>query len=70
MFYNVVSGPPESPLYSLADVFQVSVGGSQRTDGETGFKSFGSLEEAKTYMQTPEYLSAKHMITSLKINAG
>jgi hypothetical protein len=70
MFYNVVSGPAEAPLYSFADAFQVNVGGSTDGGNRKGAKSFASLEEARAYMQTPEYLSAKRMITSLKINAG
>jgi hypothetical protein len=61
MFYNVVNGPPESPTYAFADVVQVRVG-----DGMT----FSSLDEARAYMLTPEYINAKRMITSLKIQSG
>ena len=35
-----------------------------------GRQDFASLDAARAYMQTPEYLNAKRMITSLKINAG
>ncbi|QCB98200.1 hypothetical protein E5206_15815 [Arthrobacter sp. PAMC25564] len=70
MFYNVVSGPAESPLYSFADAFQVNVGGSEQNGNRKGAKSFPSLEEARAYMQSSEYLNAKRMITSLKIDAG
>ena len=70
MFYNVVTGPPESPLFSFADTFQVSVGGSEENPTHKGAKTFPSLDAARAYMQTPEYLNAKRMITSLKINEG
>lgn len=70
MFYNVVSGPAESPLYSFADAFQVTAGGSGESGNRKGAKTFRSLGEAGAYMQTAEYLNAKRMITSLKINAG
>ncbi|MET4096494.1 hypothetical protein [Arthrobacter sp. UYCu712] len=70
MFYNVVSGPAESPLYSFADAFQVNAGGTAENGNRKGAKSFGSLDEARAYMQTSEYLNAKRMITSLKIKAG
>lgn len=70
MFYNVVSGPPESPLYSFADAFQVNAGGSAEVGGRKGAKTFPSLEAARAYMGTSEYRNAKRMITSLKINAG
>ncbi|MDQ0664926.1 hypothetical protein QFZ35_003424 [Arthrobacter ulcerisalmonis] len=63
MFYNVVSGPPESTLYSFADNFQVSAGGAQSTNS----KIFSSLNEARAYMLTPEYIKAKRMLTSLRI---
>ncbi len=70
MFYNVVSGPAESPFYSFADDFQVNAGGSQPTGNRRGAKTFPSLEAAKAYMQTPEYVNAKRMITSLKIKGS
>lgn len=70
MFYNVVSGPAESPFYSFADDFQVNAGGSQPSGNRKGAKTFPSLEAAKAYMQTPEYMNAKRMITSLKIKTG
>jgi hypothetical protein len=70
MFYNVVTGPPESPLFSFADAFQVYVGGSEENPTHKGAKTFPSLDAARAYMQTPEYLNAKRMITSLKINEG
>jgi hypothetical protein len=70
MFYNVVSGPAESPLYSFADAFQVNAGGPEASGNRKGAKTFRSLEEVGAYMQAPEYLNAKRMITSLKINAG
>jgi hypothetical protein len=66
MFYNVVSGPTESTLYSFADNFQVSAGDSQSTNT----KIFSSLDEARAYMLTPEYINAKRMITSLQIHNG
>jgi hypothetical protein len=67
MFYNVVTGPAESPLYSFADATQVNTGGSEQNGNRKGAKTFPSLEAAKAYMQTSEYLNAKRMITSLKI---
>lgn len=70
MFYNVVSGPPESPLYSFADAFQVNAGGPEEVAGRKGAKTFPSLDAARAYMGTAEYRNAKRMITSLKINAG
>jgi hypothetical protein len=70
MFYNVVSGPAESPFYSFADDFQVNAGGSQPTGNRKGAKTFPSLDAAKAYMQTPEYMNAKRMITSLKIKGS
>lgn len=70
MFYNVVTGPPESPLFSFADAFQVNVGGSEENPTHKGAKTFPSLDAARAYMKTPEYLNAKRMITSLKINEG
>lgn len=66
MFYNVVSGPTESTLYSFADNFQVSAGGSRSTNT----KIFSSLDEARAYMLSPEYINAKRMITSLHIRSG
>ncbi|MFF2244072.1 hypothetical protein ACFVTM_07800 [Arthrobacter sp. NPDC058130] len=70
MFYNVVSGPAESPVYSFADTVQVNTGGSEQNGNRKGAKTFPSLEAAKAYMQTPEYVNAKRMITSLKISAS
>jgi hypothetical protein len=70
MFYNVVTGPPESPQFSFADAFQVRAGGSEDNPTHKGAKTFPSLDAARDYMQTPEYLNAKRMITSLKINEG
>ncbi|MCU1547717.1 MAG: hypothetical protein JWO29_668 [Arthrobacter sp.] len=70
MFYNVVSGPAESPLYSFADAFQVNVGGAGEAGDRKGAKTFATVEEAKAYMQTAEYRNAKRMITSLKIGPG
>ena len=70
MFYNVVSGPPESPLYSFADAFQVNAGGPEEVAGRKGAKTFPSLDAARAYTETAEYWNAKRMITSLKINAG
>jgi hypothetical protein len=70
MFYNVVNGPAESPMYSFADAFQVNVGGSEEGPNRKGAKTFPSMDAARAYMQTPEYLNAKRMITSLKINEG
>ena len=68
MFYNVVNGPEESPIYMFADAVQVNSAPSG--DEAPGVKSFGSLAEAQAFMQTPGYLNAKRMITSLKIDAG
>lgn len=66
MFYNVVSGPAESTLYSFADSFQVNAGG-----GDNGSsKVFSSLDDARAYMLTSEYINAKRMITSLQIRSG
>ncbi|MHA7221030.1 hypothetical protein ACX80S_01650 [Arthrobacter sp. RHLT1-20] len=70
MFYNVVNGPPESPMYSFADAFQVRVGGPEEVPNRKGAKTFPSMDAARAYMQTPEYANAKRMITSLKISAG
>ncbi|CAH0149511.1 hypothetical protein SRABI26_00674 [Arthrobacter sp. Bi26] len=70
MFYNVVSGPAESPFYYFADAVQVNSGGSEQTGNRKGAKTFPSLEAARAYMQTPEYVNAKRMITSLKIKAS
>jgi hypothetical protein len=68
MFYNVVNGPQESPVYVFADSLQVNSAPSPGI--ASGVKSFGTLAEAQRYMQTPAYLNAKRMITSLKITAG
>jgi len=68
MFYNVVNGPQESPVYMFADSLQVNSAPSP--GGASGVKSFSSLAEAQTYMQTPAYVDAKRMITSLTITAG
>jgi hypothetical protein len=70
MFYNVVSGPAESPFYYFTDAVQVNSGGTEQNGNRKGAKTFPSLEAAKAYMQTPEYVNAKRMITSLKINVG
>jgi hypothetical protein len=71
MFYNVVSGPAEAPLYSFADNVQVNAGRNDVESGNRkGAKAFPSMDAARAYMQTLEYLNAKRMITSLKINAG
>ena len=68
MFYNVVNGPQESPVYMFADSLQVNSAPSP--GGASGVKSFSSLVEAQRYMQTPAYVDAKRMITSLTITAG
>ena len=70
MFYNVVNGPADPPLYSFADAFLVRVGDSEDDPMRKGAKTFPSMDAARAYMQTPEYLNAKRMITSLKINEG
>lgn len=70
MFYNVVSGPPESPLYSFADTYQVNAGAPQNSGVQNGAKTFATMDDARAYMQTAEYLNAKRMITSLKIKVG
>ncbi|AOT04084.1 hypothetical protein [Arthrobacter sp. U41] len=70
MFYNVVNGPAETPMYSFADAFQVNAGGTEEVPNRRGAKAFPTLDAARAYMQTPEYLNAKRMITSLKISAG
>jgi len=66
MFYNVVSGPAESPLYSFADNFQVSAGDAPGTNS----KLFSSLNEARDYMLSTEYINAKKMLVSLRIRSG
>lgn len=68
MFYNVVNGPQESPVFMFADSLQVN--SAPAPAGATGVKSFASVAEAQAYMQTSGYLDAKRMITSLKITAG
>jgi hypothetical protein len=70
MFYNVVTDSANPPMYSFADAFSVRVGDSQQTPNRKGVKTFPSMDAARDYMQTPEYLNAKRMITSLKITAG
>jgi hypothetical protein len=70
MFYNLVSGPAEAPLYSFADAFQVNAGVPVESGNRNGAKTFSSMEAARAYMLTPEYVNAKRMITSLKINEG
>jgi hypothetical protein len=70
MFYNVVNGPAEAPLYSFADAFQVNAGAPADSGNRGGVKRFPSMEAARAYMLTLEYLNAKRMITSLKISAG
>ncbi|WP_445154687.1 hypothetical protein ACTWLI_15760 [Arthrobacter sp. Hor0625] len=70
MFYNVVTGPEELPLFSFADAFQVNVGNTDAAPNHKGVKTFPSMDAARAYMQTPEYLNAKRMISSLKINQG
>ena len=70
MFYNVVNGPAESPMYSFADAFQVRAGDPAEIPDRKGAKTFPSLDAARACMQTPEYANAKRMISSLKINAG
>lgn len=67
MFYNVVSGPAESPFYYFADTVQVNAGGAEPIGNRKGAKTFASMEEARAYMQTAGYVKAKRMITSLKI---
>ena len=66
MFYNVVSGPAESTLYSFADNFQVSAGDTQSTNS----RIFSSLNEARAFMLTQEYINAKRMLMSLQIRSG
>ncbi|KIS27663.1 hypothetical protein TV39_07815 [Arthrobacter sp. SPG23] len=68
MFYNVVNGPQDSPVYMFADSLQVNSAPSP--DGATGVKTFSTIAEARAYMQSSGYLDAKRMITSLKITAG
>lgn len=70
MFYNAVNGPAGSPFFSFADTFQVNAGLTEETPNHKGAKKFPSLDAARTYMQTAEYLNAKRMITSLKIREG
>lgn len=70
MVYNVVSGPAESPFYYFADTLEVRSGSSEQNGNRKGAKTFASLDEARAYMQTPEYMNAKRMITSLKLKAG
>ncbi|MDQ0756844.1 hypothetical protein [Arthrobacter sp. B3I4] len=70
MFNNAVSAPVGSPLFSFADTFQVTAGMTDETANHKGAKKFPSLDAARAYMQTPEYLNAKRMITSLKVSEG
>lgn len=69
MFYNVVSGPSDSPFYSFADAVQVNTEGKAPIGNRKGAKVFTSMDEARAYMTTPEYADAKRMITSLTIKA-
>ncbi|MFF1385481.1 hypothetical protein ACFVWT_18150 [Arthrobacter sp. NPDC058288] len=68
MFYNVVNGPQDSPVYMFADSLQVNSAPSP--DGAAGVKTFSTIAEARAYMQSSGYLDAKRMITSLQITAG
>ncbi|MGP4033080.1 hypothetical protein [Pseudarthrobacter sp. 1C304] len=70
MFYNMVNGTAETPIYTFADAFQVRAGDPEQTPGRKGAKAFPSMDAARAYMETPEYLNAKRMITSLKLTAG
>lgn len=70
MFYNMVIGPAETPAYTFADAFQVRAGDPEDIPGRKGAKAFASMDAARAYMDTPEYLHAKRMITSLRISAG
>jgi hypothetical protein len=70
MFYNVVNGPAWSPLFSFADAFQVNAGGTEQVPNRKGAKTFPSMDAARAYMQTAEYLNAKRMLTSVKVSAG
>jgi len=70
MFYNLVNGPAETPMYTFADAFQVRAGDPEEIPGRKGAKAFPSMDAARAYMETSEYLNAKRMISSLKINAG
>lgn len=70
MFYNVVTTLADPPMYSFADQFSVRAGETQQDPARKGVKSFPSMDAARAYMQTPEYLNAKRMITSLKFTAG
>lgn len=70
MFYNIVSGPSDSPLFSFADAYQVNTGVQQQIPGHKGPKSFPTMDDARAYMQSAEYLDAKRMITSLKVTQG
>lgn len=70
MFYNMVNGPAETPPYTFADAFQVRAGDPEEIPGRKGAKAFPSMDAARAYMETSEYLNAKRMITSLKITAG
>ncbi|MCB5275776.1 hypothetical protein BJG92_03329 [Arthrobacter sp. SO5] len=70
MFYNMVNGPAETPTYTFADAFQVRAGDPEEIPGRKGAKAFPSMDAARAYMGTSEYLNAKRMISSLKISAG
>ncbi|MGO4191645.1 hypothetical protein AB4Y67_08240 [Arthrobacter sp. YAF17] len=70
MFYNMVNGPAETPTYTFADAFQVRAGDPEEIPGRKGAKAFPSMDAARAYMETSEYLNAKRMITSLKLSAG
>ena len=70
MFYNVVNGTLESPTYTFADAFQVRAGDPEEIPNRKGAKAFPSMDAARAYMETPEYMNARRMITSLQISAG
>jgi hypothetical protein len=70
MFYNMVNGPAETPMYTFADAFQVRAGDPEVVPNRKGAKAFPSMDAARAYMETPEYVNAKRMISSLKISAG
>ncbi|NUT71777.1 hypothetical protein [Pseudarthrobacter sp. C4D7] len=69
MFYNVVSGPADSPLYYFTNAVQVNSGVAAPAPSGPAAKIFPTMDAARAYMQTPEYVHIKRTITSLKIRS-
>lgn len=69
MFYNVVSGPADSPFYYFTNAVEVRSGGAAAGPARVSAKIFPTMEAARAYMQTPEYVRIKRTVTSLKIRS-